>query len=158
MENLVAIILAGCGIAAALAKQPDGELEAKLLAKTQSAAQHVMEEHIYIDMDHDGACELIGVYRDEDGPYKGPYHVWYCSSDGQACAVDDNGSNPGYDTCTIEVLDVGDETHIVINSWNYMGTSKCYSVFALRDKEITCFMMVVLIRNMAQPESQKRSF
>ncbi len=109
-------------------------------------------------MDHDGACELIGVYRDEDGPYKGPYHVWYCSSDGQACAADDNGSNPGYDTCTIEVLDVGEETYIVINSWNYMGTSKCYSVFALRDKEITCFMMVVLIRNMAQPESQKRSF
>jgi len=135
MENLAAIILAGCSLTAALAKQPDGVWEAKLLDKTQSAARHVMEEHVYIDMDHDGAKELIGVYLD------GPYHVWYCSSDGQTCMpVYQNENRCGWDGCTLEALDIGEETHIVVNAFLLLGTNKTYTILAMRDKKMECLI------------------
>lgn len=136
MEQLVAMVLAGCGIAAALGKQPDGRTEAKLLATMQEAAQCVVEDHIYTDMDHDGTKEMVGAYRDE----KGRWEAGYCSSDGQTCAPVPLDSVWGHDCCTLRAMDLGEETHIVFNCWNLMGTEKRYAILALRDQEIVCLV------------------
>ncbi len=137
MEQLVAMVLAGCGIAAALGKQPDGRTEAKLLAALQETAQHVVEDHIYTDMDHDGTKELFGAYLDE----KDRWQAGYCSSDGQACApVPMDMGILRHDCCTLEAMDLGEETHIVFNCWNMIGNEKRYAILALRDQEIVCLV------------------
>lgn len=136
MEQLVAIVLAGCTIAAALGKQPDSRAEAKLLAAMQETTQCVVEDHIYTDMDHDGIEEMVGAYRDE----KGGWEAGYCSSDGQICAPVPLDNVWRHDCCTLRAMDLGEETHIVFNCWNLMGTEKRYAILALRDQEIVCLV------------------
>lgn len=137
MENLVEIILFGYVITAALGNQPDGAKEAELLVKMQSVTQLVVEDHKYIDMDHDGMKELIGVYRDE----KGLWRAGYCSSDGKLCEIiSEDIISCGNDCCTLETLDVGEETHLVFNCWNMIGTEKRYTIAALRDQKIVCLV------------------
>ena len=82
-------------------------------------------------MDHDGMKELIGIYCDDAGIYQ----TWYCSYDGEICnLVHQNGE--AMDACEIELLDVGDETHIVLNSYRMMGTGKNFSIIKLQDNKI----------------------
>lgn len=112
-------------------------MEEELLATMQETAQYVVEDHIYTDMDHDGTKEMVGAYRDE----KGRWEVGYCSSDGQACApVPLDMKGVGHDCCTLEAMDLGEETHIVFNCWNLMGTEKRYAILALRNQEIVCLV------------------
>lgn len=131
------ILLMSMFVAGRLLKQPESRMLSKeeLLDITEANAKHEMENYIYTDMDHDGDNELIGVYLDD----RDFCQVWYCSSDGQTCAlVYQDNSNA--DTCTIEVLDIGDETHVVLNINCLFGPWKNYSILALRDEQISCLL------------------
>lgn len=86
-------------------------------------------------MDHDGTNELIGVYSNEMGLYQ----TWYCSGDGKTCVLV-HQNNDGMDACEIELLNIGNETHVVLNAYRMMGTGKNYSIIALRNKEIICLI------------------
>lgn len=132
MGNIVSMILAGCSIAAVLGKQSDGGKEVEMLAEMQFAAQHVMADHMYLDMDHDGAQEMIGAYLDEDYHC----HTWYCGSDGKTCEPVYTSTYAYIGSCTIEALDIGKETHVVINNWNWIGPGKSYTILALRDRKM----------------------
>ena len=109
--------------------------EAELQDIMEASAGHEMEETLYIDMDYDGDSELIGIYFDD----KDLCQAWYCSSDGQTCTGIYQGSNP-VDTCTIEVLDLGEEAHIVLNTCHLLGTWKTCSILVLRKDQISCLL------------------
>lgn len=109
--------------------------EAELLAITESIAKHSMENYVYTDMDHDGANELIGVYCGDMGLYQ----TWYCSSDGKTCALI-HQNDDGMGACEIELLNIGDATHVVLNAYRVMGTGKNYSIIAMRNQEIVCLI------------------
>ncbi len=111
--------------------------ESELLAITEAEANHGITDYVYIDMDHDGVNELIGVYPDE----KNIYQVWYCSSDGETCElVHQSDDGYGMEECDIELLEVGNETHVVVNAYRLAGTGKCYSILALKSQEIICLV------------------
>lgn len=109
--------------------------ETELLAIMESSSKHKIENYIYTDMDHDGTNELIGVYSNETGLYQ----TWYCSGDGKTCVLV-HQNNDGMDACEIELLNIGNETHVVLNAYRMMGTGKNYSIIALRNKEIICLI------------------
>ncbi len=118
-------------------KKLEEEPVEKLLALMQSAAQHEMEDYRYVDMDHDGACELIGVYLDEEEHYQ----AWYCSSDGQTCEQVYQNDHNLWNVCRIEILDIGEETHIVLNCMNEFDPWKTFSILALRDNKVACILL-----------------
>ncbi len=105
--------------------------EAELLDIMEEGAGREMEGSLYIDMDYDGNNEMIGFYFDD----KDLCRAWYCSSDGQTCALIYQGSG-SLDACTIEVLRLEDEAHIVLNTSRLSGTWKTCSVLALWDGQI----------------------
>ena len=109
--------------------------ETELLAIMESSSKHKIENYVYTDMDHDGTNELIGVYSNEMGLYQ----TWYCSGDGKTCVLV-HQNNDGMDACEIELLNIGNETHVVLNAYRMMGTGKNYSIIALRNKEIICLI------------------
>ena len=109
--------------------------ETELLAIMESNSNHKIENYVYTDMDHDGTNELIGVYSNEMGLYQ----TWYCSGDGKTCVLV-HQNNDGMDACEIELLNIGNETHVVLNAYRMMGTGKNYSIIALRNKEIICLI------------------
>lgn len=109
-----------------------------------------MDKHVYVDMDHDGAREIIGVYADE----RGVYHTWYCGAgrggiyesavsfvndyEIEAKLVHVNGES--MDDVFIELLEHGSETHVAINACRWVGTSKNYTILALRGGDIECVL------------------
>ena len=105
----------------------------ELLAITQTTSGKQLENYVYTDMDHDGSKELIDVYSNNMGLYQ----TWYCSSDGATCLLV-HQNNKGMDACKIELLDLKNETHVVINAYCMMGTEKNYSIISLKDKDISC--------------------
>ncbi len=109
--------------------------EEKLLTITQTTAEHQLENYVYVDMDHDGSKELIGVYSDN----KDLYQTWYCSSDGETCLLV-HQNNEGMDACKIELLNLNNETHVVINAYRMMGPAKNYSIICLKENIISCLV------------------
>lgn len=111
--------------------------EEEMVQKLQAAVQQEIYTWAYIDMDHDGTKELIGAYQDE----KNAWRAGYCSSNGQICeAISKDIISCGNDTCSLEIMDIGEETHIVYNCWNLMGTEKRYSILALQNQKIVCLV------------------
>lgn len=106
--------------------------EKELLAKTRAAAGYPMKDYVYVDMDHDGLKELIGVADSGDNK---PFQTWYCSSDGETCLLI-HQSSMLFDDLTIELLEFNYETHVVINSYRLIGTSKEFSIMSLKNGEI----------------------
>ncbi len=131
---LLTILCTACGTARADEKSTALN-EAALQDILEVNAGHEMEETLYIDMDYNGKQELIGTYFDDEDLC----HAWYCSSDGQTCIQIYQGSNP-MDTCTIEILDLGEEAHIALNTCRLLGTWKTCSILALRDEQICCLL------------------
>lgn len=109
--------------------------EGELVTIVQAAAGYQLEDYVYLDMDHDGLKELIGVYADDMDIYQ----TWYCSSDGRKCFLV-HRNNDGMDACELELLDLGAETHVVINAYRMMGTGKNYSIIALEGNDISCLV------------------
>lgn len=107
--------------------------EEELLAIMQATAGHQMESYVYVDMDHDGLKELVGVYPDDMYFYQ----TWYCSSDGKKCLLVHQNKEE-MDACAIELLDLNDETHVVINAYRMIGTGKNYSIISLKGEDISC--------------------
>lgn len=107
--------------------------EKELLSIIQTMSGHRPESYVYVDMDHDGSEELIAVYSDDTGFYQ----TWYCSHDGEKCLLVHQNKEE-MDGCKIELLDLADETHVVINAYRMMGTGKNYSILCLREKEVSC--------------------
>ena len=117
---------------AAAQKEHQEPGEEELLAVTQAAAGHRLEDHVYVDMDHDGSRELIGVFAID-----GYYQTWYCSSEGEVSHLV-HQNDAVMDTCVIEILAFQDETHVVLNACSLIGTQKNYTILALQDNEISC--------------------
>ena len=109
--------------------------EDELLSITQAAANHQMEKHVYLDMDGDGANELLGLYADD----RGIYYTWYCSSDGSVCKLV-HQNDEGMDACEIELLNLDKEVHVAVNAYRIAGTGKNYSILALQNKDIICLV------------------
>lgn len=55
----------------------------ELLSIMEAAAGRQFETYTYVDMNHDGAAELIGTYCGD----RERYTTWYCSSDGSICKL-----------------------------------------------------------------------
>lgn len=107
--------------------------EKELLAITQTTAGHQLEDYVYVDMNHDGSKELIGIYSDDMGFYQ----TWYCSSDGQTCLLV-HQNDEWMDACKINLLDLNDQTHVVMDAYRMMGTRKNYSILSLKGSDISC--------------------
>lgn len=111
----------------------DPEMPEGLLAVMEKASGNQMESWLYVDMDHDGSDELIGVCPDDYGRYQ----TWYCSSDGKICSLVHQNS-VSRDGCKLEPLDLGDRTHVAIDAYNMFGTGKDYSIIALNNGTVSC--------------------
>lgn len=102
--------------------------EDELLSMTEEAAGCKMESHLYVDMDQDGACELIGTFCDSNGIYK----TWYCSSNGEICEMV-NQNVEGMDASELIPLKVNGNIHVAVNAYRTMGTGKNFSILALEN-------------------------
>ena len=109
--------------------------EEQLLGIMEITAGQQMETHIYLDMDSDGANEMLGVYAD----YMGKYQIWYCSSDGTICQ-NVHQINEGMDGCTLEALEMEGGVHVAVNTYRMLGTVRYYSILALENKSIACIV------------------
>lgn len=136
VEILVTVLLKGSDIGTQTIGIDDAQIhETQLLEIMRSCAGHEMEEWVYTDMDHNGTSELIGIYFDE----KNRCQAWYCSNDGQTCMLVYQ-ANSDADTCIIETLDAGDETHVVLNNCCLFGPWNFYSILALKKQDIVCLL------------------
>ena len=108
--------------------------EDELLSIMQTASNHQIEKHVYLDMDCDGSNELLGLYTNN-----GICCAWYCSSDGSVCKLV-HENDEGMDSCEIELLTFDNAIHVVLNAYRMMGTGKNYSILALENKDITCIV------------------
>lgn len=110
--------------------------EEDLLSIMQAVSGQQLVQYAYLDMDGDQANELIGVFTDQDGLYSAS---WYCSSDGSVCeAVDQNAH--GFHACDIDFIDLGGQTHIVLNAYLLMGADCEYSILALQNGKVECLV------------------
>lgn len=64
------------------------------------------------------------------------YQIWYFSSGGEMCTYVCQ-SEYAMDACDIYLLDVGTETHAVLNFYNLAGSGAFFSILALENQEIT---------------------
>ncbi len=101
-----------------------------LLDIMQNASGYSAENYEYVDMDHDGKDELIGIFESENWGHE----VWYCSSDGETCV--EVPLKLDLEACSIEVIPYASETHVVINEYNVFGNMKQCTVFKLEGSEI----------------------
>lgn len=137
VEILMTVLLRGSDIGTQNIGVNDVQIqETQLLEMMEACAGHEMEDYVYVDMDHNGTEELIGVYLDE----KNHCQAWYCSDDGQICTLVYQGKSD-VDECIIEILDVEEETHIALNSACLFGPWKYYTVLALKNQEIICLLV-----------------
>lgn len=81
-----------------------------------------IEEYVYLDMDGNGANELLGTYASNEGIY----YTWYCSSDGSVCELV-HQNDEAMEGCTLEILPYNNERHVCVNAYRMLGTRKNYS-------------------------------
>lgn len=114
---------------------PEDPEEARLLGLAQEASGREMTCHLYLDMDRDGAAELLGVCLNPDTDL---YEVWYCSSDGQTCtlAAQDEES---MESCFLEPLTLDGEIHVAVNR-GLGNNSNRFSILALQEGKINCLV------------------
>lgn len=114
---------------------PEDPEAARLLDLLEESAGREMANHLYLDMDRDGTAELLGISLNTDTHL---YEVWYCSSDGQTCALAEQDAEE-MEVCSLEPLTLGSETHVAVN--RHLGTSTArFSVLALQDGEMRCLV------------------
>lgn len=156
---LLALCLTGCGEAASVQSSsavaapetsspvsappqaterpvPEDPEEARLLEALEQAAGSEAMWRLCLDMDRDGAKELLGVCFDEAA---GQYKTWYCSSDGSVCAPVYQ-DELGLDVFSLEPLEQPGETHVAVNSHVGMGSTSRFTVLTLRQGEIVCLV------------------
>ena len=109
--------------------EPTEEHDKQMLALLDEACGSQIYVYVSVDMDKDGECEMIGVTYDD-------FSVWYCSSDLIDCYMVSEGPSHWYDDCTIEQIELDEERHIVVDTYNIFGNDKSYSILALHDGEI----------------------
>ncbi len=102
--------------------------EMELLLLLEQAGGQKMESYLYTDMNHDGEKEMVGTTATTDYIYE----TWYISGDGSICEKVETALQ-WMDACQLLEMDLGTETHVVINVYNMMGTNKQYSILALHD-------------------------
>lgn len=106
--------------------KPADPHDKQMLALLDEECGSELYKYVSVDMDKDGANEMVGVRRDDYS-----YDVWYCSSDmetyGYVMPVQ------WYDDYNFELMDMGDEVHVVINGANLLGNYKSYSILTLHD-------------------------
>ena len=109
--------------------EPTEEHDKQMLALLDEACGSQIYVYVSVDMDKDGEHEMIGVTNDD-------FSIWYCSSDLKDCYMVSEGPSHWYDDCTIEQIELDEERHIVVDTYNMFGDSKSYSILALHDGEI----------------------
>lgn len=109
--------------------EPTEEHDRQMLELLDEACGSQIYTYVSVDMDKDGENEMIGVANDD-------FSVWYCSSDLENCYMVPCGRTWAYDDCKIELIEFDKERHIVIDTYNWFGTGKAYSILALHDGEI----------------------
>ena len=105
--------------------------EQELLAILESNAGHSMDEYVFVDMDHDGTKEIVGVYADQSHKLQ----LWYCSSDGSRCSL--VSSQDELDYYFLDVLEAGSETHVALNISLMVGTNRGFVIVRLDNKNPT---------------------
>lgn len=109
--------------------EPTDSHDEQMLAILDEACGSELYKYISVDMDKDGANEMVGVRRDDHS-----CDVWYCSSDmgiyGYVIPVQ------WYDDYNFELMDMGDEVHVVIDGANLLGNYKSYSILTLHDGQL----------------------
>lgn len=109
--------------------EPTEEHDKQMLALLDEACGSQIYVYASVDMDKDGEREMIGVTYDD-------FAVWYCSSDLEDCYMVSGGPSHGHHDCTIEQIEFDEENHIVIDTYNMVGSDKSYSILALHDGKI----------------------
>lgn len=109
--------------------EPTDSHDKQMLAILDEACGSEIYKYVSVDMDKDGANEMVGVRRDDHS-----YDVWYCSSDmetyGYVMPVQ------WYDDYNFELMDMGDEVHVVIDGANLLGDYKSHSILTLHDGQL----------------------
>ena len=109
--------------------EPTDEHDKQMLTLLDEACGSQIYVYVSVDMDKDGEREMIGVtYND--------FSIWYCSSDLKDCYMVSEGPSHWYDDCKIEQIELDEERHIVVDTYNMFGNDKSYSILALHDGEI----------------------
>ena len=104
--------------------------EDELLSQIETASGYTVQDYIYVDMDCDGASEMIGGFFNSD--YMAEF--WYCSSDGQECSNLnlDTGNLPYF---SMNYISYNSESHVVINTYPEVG-SGYFTILAKRKGKI----------------------
>ena len=104
--------------------------EDELLSQIETASGYAVQDYIYVDMDCDGASEMIGGFFNSD--YMAEF--WYCSSDGQECSNLnlDTGNLPYF---SMNYISYNSESHVVINTYPEVG-SGYFTILAKRKGKI----------------------
>ena len=104
--------------------------EDELLSLIETASGYTVQDYIYVDMDCDGASEMIGGFFNSD--YMAEF--WYCSSDGQECSNLnlDTGNLPYF---SMNYISYNSESHVVINTYPEVG-SGYFTILAKRKGKI----------------------
>lgn len=109
--------------------KPTDEHDKQMLTLLDEACGSQIYVYVSVDMDKDGEREMIGVtYND--------FSIWYCSSDLKDCYMVSEGPSHWYDDCKIEQIELDEERHIVVDTYNMFGNDKSYCILALHDGEI----------------------
>lgn len=99
--------------------QPTAEAksEDELKSQIETTSGYTVQDYLYVDMDGDGAKEMIAGFFDAD--YLAEF--WYCSSDGQECYLldVDTGELPYF---SMNYIAYGPESHVIINTYPENGT------------------------------------
>ena len=105
--------------------------EEELLSIVSETSGQQIEQYAYIDMDNDGASEMLAICTMDNGKFS----AWYCSSNGTICKSVFE-SDADMDTCQMELISFENETHVVLNTFRFAGTGKYFTILALKNKEI----------------------
>lgn len=91
--------------------------ESELKSQIETASGYTVQDYLYVDMDGDGAKEMIAGFFDAD--YLAEF--WYCSSDGQECYwLDVNTGELPYFSMNYIAYDT--ESHVIINTYPESGS------------------------------------
>lgn len=108
--------------------------EEALIEIMQKACGSDLQTYLYLDMDNDGQKELLGTFAPDN---MSAFQTWFASSDGTICK-EVLRSSMTFDECAMEAIPLEHETHVAVNTYNLMGTSKFHSILALQNSEIIC--------------------
>ena len=109
-----------------------GLSEKELVAIVEASCGKILEkyDYVYVDMDKDGACELMATCNEEY-----VHQIWFCSADGTVCEMIDENTW-GFMECALKVTDTEDYALVTTQFYPDAGPYEEYIVWTAKATEV----------------------